>query len=1012
MEAHEAGSGRFCDSEAEEQNIKVAKYLLPHETINADILISQNMRSLDRNFPKLKEFVGRHNNIKICALQEIWSPKCPTTKIPGFQPLIERTRVNQTGGGVGFLLEDSVRYTKIDSPFLQGSVETLCLDVKVDKRKPTRIINIYRPPGADVTDLLRVIPDLPLSKTNQNIILGDINIDINDVRKQGLIETFAEYGLASLIDIPTRVGTIKVNDETRTTATVIDHVYTNIKLARSFVYETCISDHYTICITINDKRSKLKLPPPEFLSPLHDERSLGYLLAYLTAYRVSTNWEEVLECKSIEAFQIFEDILQDAIKICCPTVMKNRRKIPQNPWMTKELLKTRCQKEKLHRNARKSKTVSAWEEFKAFNKMYNKLCRDAKNSYYGDKFEVNRNDGRQLWQLANEVTGRTTKKGNNSKVGPIEGCATDAESAKKINTFFATVASNLQKHIKTPKKTFKQYLPKLDSVPNKKLKLRTVSRQKVEEIIDNMKSKTSFGHDTMSNRMVKYVKEEISIPLTHLINLSIRHSYVPQTWKTAKMVPIFKSGDPSLPTNYRPVSLLSTLSKVLERVICNQVYGYLENNKLLFPMQFGFRKAHSCEGLLLQLIDYISKAKDKNKHVLNVYIDLKKAFDTCVYPILLQKLAHYGLDPTTVGWFDSYLSERKMYTKLGDSESDMMDILCGVPQGSILGPLLFLIYINDLPHVTKLFTALYADDTTFAHYHEDIDTLFQETNTLLADVEDWFDANMLSLHPGKTRFILFTNSKTAKESKHELFLQNNSILRVQETGTEKSFKLVGVYLDEGLTFKYHIKHVQKKIIGMTSLLSRSKHILPSKIKKVLFHSLVQSHLQYCLPVWGGATGTSALKTTQKKAARVACSVKWNKHCDPCFANLQALKFDDLYKLSCAKIALKSVSNLQVEGLKNCFIPTNTDITRKGRTEANYGPKTRLQCKKDLITPFYTKEELRRLPPYRVPEIWNKQIPPNLKDFDTITFADAFKTQTIHEYSMFRCRKKNCYICNS
>lgn len=199
---------------------------------------------------------------------------------------------------------------------------------------------------------------------------------------------------------------------------------------------------------------------------------------------------------------------------------------------------------------------------------------------------------------------------------------------------------------------------------------------------------------------------------------------------------------------------------------------------------------------------------------------------------------------------------------------------------------------------------------------------------------------------------------------------------------------------------------------MTSLLSRSKHILPSKIKKVLFHSLVQSHLQYCLPVWGGATGTSALKTTQKKAARVACSVKWNKHCDPCFANLQALKFDDLYKLSCAKIALKSVSNLQVEGLKNCFIPTNTDITRKGRTEANYGPKTRLQCKKDLITPFYTKEELRRLPPYRVPEIWNKQIPPNLKDFDTITFADAFKTQTIHEYSMFRCRKKNCYICNS
>ena len=298
------------------------------------------------------------------------------------------------------------------------------------------------------------------------------------------------------------------------------------------------------------------------MSPLHDERSLDYLLAYLKAYGKSTNWEEILNCDSIEAFKIFEDILTDALTICCPVVKKDRRKIPQNPWMTKELLKQRFRKEQLHRKARKRRTDQAWADFKSFNKEYNKMCRDAKNSYYGEKFEINKNDGRQLWQLANEVTGRTTKKGNKTNIGPIEGCATDHESATKINEFFATIATNLQSKIKKPKKTFRQYLPKLDSVPKKQFQFHTVTREKVEEIIDNMKNKASFGIDTMSNRMVKHIKAEISTPLTHLINISIKHSYVPLAWKTAKIAPIFKSGDPSQPTNYRPISLLSTLSKV------------------------------------------------------------------------------------------------------------------------------------------------------------------------------------------------------------------------------------------------------------------------------------------------------------------------------------------------------------------------------------------------------------------------------------------------------------------
>ena len=1014
MAASSAGSSsRFDDSESEEQTIRIAKYLLPSEKINADIAISQNMRSINKNFPKLKEFVGRHNNIKVCALQETWSSKFQY-KLDGFQPLVERRRpAGRTGGGVGFYFENSVKYTMVDSPTLEDSVETICADVKFSKKKSIRVLNIYRVPSADVGDLIKLIPELPLSKTNPNLILGDINVNIADVREAGLIEILAEHGMASLIDVPTRVSarTRKADGKQITSSTIIDHIYTNMKLCRTFVYETTISDHYTIAATLNDKRSKLKQPSSEYMAPLHDERSMNYLLAYLQAYRESTNWEEILSCDSIQAFEIFENILKEAILICCPTVKKNRSKIPINPWMTKGLLQSRYQKEKLHRKARKSKTEVAWLDFKAYNKMYNKLCRNAKNLYYGEKFEINKNDGRQLWKLANEVTGRPSKKGNNSTIGPIEGCATDLESATKINEFFANIAGDLQKKIKRPKKSFEHYLPKLDSLPDDKFEFHTVTIDKVLEIIENMKNKTSYGIDTLSNKLIKHVKDEIAIPLTHLINISIKHSYVPIAWKTAKIAPIFKSGDPSQPTNYRPISLLSTLSKVLERVISNQVYGYFESNKLLFPNQFGFRRSHSCQDLLLKIMDYVAKAMHENKFVITCYIDLKKAFDTCNWQILFRKLEHYGLDNSAIRWFQSYLSERKMFTRVGDSDSELMEILCGVPQGSILGPLLFLIYIGDLPYNTELFTALYADDTSFANSHKDIDVLFKQTNEMLAEVEDWFNSNYLSLHPGKTRFMIFSNKKNsriAKESKHELFLQNSSIMRVHEAGTEKSFKLVGVHIDENLSFKYHIKHVHKKIIGMTSLISRSKSILPSKIKKILFHSLVQSHLQYCLAVWGGSSGTQILKQSQKKAARVACGAKWIRHADPCFSNLQALKFQDMFKISCAKVALKSAYGTQIDGLTDCFIPTHEEV-RSARNEPTYGPSTRLKEKHNLIMPPFLSAELRKMPSYRIPEIWNNEIPPNLRDMGSILY-DSFKSQTLHDYSMFQCNNKNCYSC--
>ena len=261
--------------------IRLAKYILPSGAIGADICISQNMRSLTKNFGKLEDFVARHNNIPIIALQEIWTPILPP-QLKGYSNLIDRQRTIKGGGGVGFFIKDPLTCTRVPSPFIEGVLETLCLDIKLSKTRTVRVLNIYRPPNVSPAPFIKAVSDLPLATTHRNIVLGDINIDILDVRKNGLIEVFAERGLGSLIDIPTRLF--------KKSATCIDHIYTDIKSTTSYVIENDISDHYTIALTLNSKSTKDKSLPETYNSPLHDDRSLNFLKDYFKAYGKSTRW--------------------------------------------------------------------------------------------------------------------------------------------------------------------------------------------------------------------------------------------------------------------------------------------------------------------------------------------------------------------------------------------------------------------------------------------------------------------------------------------------------------------------------------------------------------------------------------------------------------------------------------------------------------------------------------------------------------------------------------------------
>ena len=339
---------------------------------------------------------------------------------------------------------------------------------------------------------------------------------------------------------------------------------------------------------------------------------------------------------------------------------------------------------------------------------------------------------------------------------------------------------------------------------------------------------------------------------------------------------------------------------------------------------------------------------------------------------------------------------------LEGENSEDRDITCGVPQGSILGPLLFLIYINDLPQATRFLTLLYADDTTFLHKSKCIDTLYKQANQMLKTAETWFLANQLTLHPKKTRYLLY--SPKNKEEMKPLKLCESEIKRIWERGDEKSFKLVGVHIDENLNWKYHIQHIKKKTMQSIVLISRSRRSIPVPMKIIMYNALVMSHLEYCLPIWGSANQSliKQIEIAQKKALRFATNSPYNAHCDPLFFKHRLLKLKDVHTLKCLTLANQFLHQSLPPAIMDCF-----HISSKARS-------TRTEDVAKLHVPKAKTDQLNRMTPAKIPKIWN--------DFNTnweeslknsiSTLRHRFKGQMFIDYQNSKCEQPNCVSCNS
>ena len=571
------------------------------------------------------------------------------------------------------------------------------------------------------------------------------------------------------------------------------------------------------------------------------------------------------------------------------------------PWITGGLLTSMADRDKLYKEYTKEKKPITKSDiharYKTKRNMILSLTRTSKKLHYHAFFQEHNSNIQKTWDGIRDLI-NVSKKSPLSIGKIIHGKDTFTDNngiSNSLNDFFVSIGSTVDAKIPTTDISFRSYLG--DKTQNSAF-LHPCSKIEVAAIISNFGNSKSSGPFSIPTRILKDFSMYLTEPLSVLINKLLIEGKFPDLLKSATVCPIFKKNDKTKCANYRPISLLSNIGKVYEKIMYTRIESFLESNDIMYNLQYGFRKKHSTNHALLSIIESIRSNLDNKTYSCGVFVDLEKAFDTVNHKILIAKLDHIGIRGVANQWIESYLKNRNQTVKLNGFTSQSKNISCGVPQGSILGPLLFLIYINDMNKAfDKCSVYHFADDTNLLFSHKNPLVIQKTMNKELTYLFQWLCANRLSLNVAKTEFILFQPPRMTPE--------NRIILKLNGTKIHASFKIkyLGIILDHRLTWKPHLTELSKKLSRSVGMLFKIRDLCPTTVLRSLYFSIFNSHLSYGLPIWGNANCfyVDKIFKIQKMAIRAISFADFNAHSAPLFKKLEILTLKDLYQKQLASL---------------------------------------------------------------------------------------------------------------
>ena len=899
-------------------------------------LFSINVRSLNQHHNLLVQLVEDLNHPTVLALSELWNCNDLSSQIPSYYHIM-KLRDSRQGGGVGIWVKNNIKSHSssiLDSiPLTEIEMVSRIIELETTK---IGIVSLYRPPNANLKKCLEEIRLIleHCEKIELKIyIVGDFNIDLlkNNSVAKSYEDIVLNYQYLQTVHSPTRIN--------KNSSTMIDHVLINSKVkAFSSVVNCSVADHLGILTVSNQNILKKVIQNDSKLFSVIDSDLLSEKLNKVDwnkwiAKRMNLNTDET--------FASFHRLVSKFLKEA--TVMKkrtNNKYVPRNPWITFETLSIKKEADKYRKKFLKSNSAYHFNKSNELYKFYKSQIRKNKNDYYLDKFRMAGKDSKKIWQLINQALGRNLESSSSSTIPKLSFAGQTIEDPKVavecFNNYFKNVASNIADKIPKPQVDFSEFL-NLNTRTFESLSLKPISQDDVLKVINSLKPKNSSGFDNISNSLIKKIAPALVSGLTYCINKSINEGTFPSTLKTSKVLPLFKSGDENLTTNYRPISQLSAFSKIFEKLILLQCNEFLIANNITHDLQFGFREGHSTNHAILLTMSELESAKNQNLFSIIISIDLKKAFDTVnVSSILPAKLDHYYNNEKTTKFLASFFKSRKQFIQMNDVRSSTINNYdISVCQGSSLGPPMFSLYINDLASISRFRTILFADDTNLILSSRNLKQLEKEANEELIKIQQYLIANKLSLNVTKTTFSIIAPRGKSVGEKITLKIGKENIKEVDQ------FKFLGVLIHKNFKFKDQFEKVVEKVKKGVNALTAAKRFLNYNAKLQVYHSLIHSHITYCCLSWLSKISKKQLKiliTLQKRALRALFCARYNSHTDILFELSRITKVEDIVEREYLKLMYEFKEKklpTAINDLISKYTTSNKTVTRHQRNEFNY-----------------------------------------------------------------------------